>query len=71
MLRKMGWSDGEGLGKSGEGVRDPIGLENTQIDKAGVGGSQNQRLPPIDYGDNYRESIRRAARVRYEQLERK
>jgi len=29
LLRKMGWSEGDGLGRRGEGVKDPVGLDGS------------------------------------------
>lgn len=69
MLRKMGWQEGDGLGKDKDGHRDPIALEGTRIgtDKSGVGNSQFI-TPPIDYHDRdgYKESLLRAAKARYD-----
>lgn len=28
MLEKMGWKKGEGLGKDGGGIKDPVGLSD-------------------------------------------
>jgi RNA-binding protein 5/10 len=68
MLRKMGWQEGDGLGKDKDGHRDPIALEGTRTatDKSGIGNSQFI-TPPIDYrGDGYKESLLRAAKARYD-----
>ena len=39
MMRKQGWEAGQGLGKSTEGMREPVSTEGTQNpkDKTGLG----------------------------------
>jgi len=36
MLRKMGWTDGQGLGSKGDGIRQHIGVELREV-RAGIG----------------------------------
>lgn len=36
MLEKMGWKKGEGLGKDGSGMKDPVGLSHFYLKKKGV-----------------------------------
>jgi RNA-binding protein 5/10 len=76
LLRKMGWSDGEGLGKESSGQVVPVALDAKTTsaalapgDKTGVGVAD--RLPQIIYGDSkeFKESVNRATRARYESLE--
>ena len=69
LLRKMGWTEGDGLGKDKDGNRDPVALEGTRMgrDKSGIGNDQVV-IPPIDYGDGYKESLLRAAKARYDHL---
>lgn len=70
MLRKMGWTEGDGLGRNGEGTRDPVALDgHTGRDKTGVGSSEPKIY--LDYhGDGYKESLLRAAKARYDNLNR-
>lgn len=69
LLRKMGWSEGDGLGRHGEGTLNPVGLDGGHVgsDKTGVGNSEF-KCPPIDYGDGYKDSLLRAAKARYDFL---
>jgi RNA-binding protein 5/10 len=70
MLRKMGWTEGDGLGKDKDGFRDPVTLDGSRTgsDKAGIGNSSDLKIPPIDYGSGYKESLLRAAKARYDHL---
>jgi len=71
MLRRLGWQDGQGLGKDGTGIRDPVSVKSQEASsKTGVG-SSGKCLPPIEYGEGrvYKESLLRAARARFEQVE--
>lgn len=60
LLKKMGWSEGEGLGKDGGGIIDPIqaGLRNS---KAGIG------MAGTSTNDSYQDP-RVTARARFEQI---
>lgn len=33
MLEKMGWKKGEGLGKDGGGMKDPVGLSGFHLEQ--------------------------------------
>ncbi|XP_075038233.1 angiogenic factor with G patch and FHA domains 1 isoform X1 [Mixophyes fleayi] len=46
MLEKMGWKKGEGLGKSGDGMRDPIQLQ-LHKKKAGLGARSSASIEDI------------------------
>ncbi|XP_063819759.1 angiogenic factor with G patch and FHA domains 1 [Pseudophryne corroboree] len=46
MLEKMGWKKGEGLGKSGDGMRDPIQLQ-LHKKKAGLGAHGSSSIEDI------------------------
>ena len=76
LLRKMGWSDGEGLGKESSGQVVPVALDvkttSTALapgDKTGIG--VGDRLPQLVYGDSkdFKDSVNRATRARYESLD--
>mmetsp|Transcript_22236 Transcript_22236/g.20211 ORF Transcript_22236/g.20211 Transcript_22236/m.20211 type:complete len:617 (+) Transcript_22236:3-1853(+) len=68
LLRKMGWSEGQGLGKDGKGVEVPIAVDQSDITRGtvGIGGPEN--FSSVYNRDNYRESILKAARARYDSL---
>ncbi len=66
LIRKLGWNEGMGLGKDNQGISNPVALENSQTDKSGLG--NDIKIPSIEYGDGYKESLMRAARARYEQI---
>jgi RNA-binding protein 5/10 len=73
LLRRMGWSEGSGLGKDGSGGVTPVALDQEAKalapgTKTGVGVMSN--IPPVVYGDEktYKESLNRATRARFEQL---
>lgn len=36
MLEKMGWKKGEGLGKDGGGMKDPVGLSGFYLERKGI-----------------------------------
>lgn len=70
LLRKMGWNDGQGLGKDSSGIENPIEAVGRTGSKAGVG-SADSSLPPLVYGPGnaYKESLLRAAKARYDQID--
>lgn len=77
LLRKMGWNEGQGLGRGGTGAEESVGVmlasqTNTSSTKriSGVGGSSGA-IPQVDYrgsGREYKESLLRAAKARYDQV---
>ena len=72
LLRRFGWEEGKGLGKDGTGVKDPVGVTGAQKDSDKLGiGVKRSAIPPVEYGEGrvYKDSILRAARARFEQLE--
>jgi hypothetical protein len=70
MLRKMGWQEGVGLGKEGSGITVPVGVGEERQPRSTIGvGGNSLYIPPIDYGDGYKESLLRAAKARYDHLQ--
>ena len=67
MLRKMGWSHGEGLGKGSDGIKAPIALVSYDS-HAGVGSSVGVQINP---GDTYKERARKYAMMLYEESRKK
>jgi RNA-binding protein 5/10 len=70
LLRKMGWTEGQGLGKDLSGIENPIESVVRIGSKAGIGAPQPTDIPSTPYGEGsaYRESLLKATRARYEQI---
>ncbi|XP_031618971.1 RNA-binding protein 5-like [Contarinia nasturtii] len=62
LLQKMGWSEGQGLGKSNQGRTNIIEAES-RARSAGLGSKSTSFVP----GDDYRSYIKRMMKQRYEQ----
>ena len=60
MLQKMGWKDGQGLGKKGQGRTEIIIAEQRTMG-SGLGTEQSKGGP----GDSYKESARKTLWSRY------
>jgi RNA-binding protein 5/10 len=70
LLRKMGWTEGEGLGKESQGRELPIALEvSASASSIGIGAS-DRSIPTLNYNDpnSYRESVLQATKARFEQI---
>lgn len=46
LLKKMGWSDGEGLGKRKQGRAEPVGLDKAKLDPQDLSGAYARTLAP-------------------------
>ena len=76
MLRKMGWNEGQGLGKGGTGVEESVGVllasdinSNSGKRIQGIGVTQVQQTKLYHgSGREYKESLLRAAKARYDQV---
>lgn len=63
----MGWSIGQGLGKSNQGR---IQLVEAEFREVGVGlGIKTSKRPPPGPGDNYKDKVKRAMFARYHDVE--
>lgn len=65
LIRKMGWSEGSGLGRDGSGIENAIGVDDptgAPQGRAGVGAT-----PQV--GAGYKQSLYHAAKARFDQLD--
>ncbi|WAR25723.1 RBM5A-like protein [Mya arenaria] len=66
LLQKMGWSEGQGLGRVGQGIVNPIQAERrNQSAGLGMRGSKVQ----IEDTDNYKSALKKTLFARYNELE--
>ena len=68
LLRKLGW-EGEGLGKGNQGIAVPVGLEEPKQDRGGLGSSTANSSWEHATTEDYRKSVRDAARTRFNHLQ--
>jgi hypothetical protein len=71
LLKKLGWNEGEGLGKNKSGITAPIEAQ-VRLDRTGIGHS-TVTYTPQEYGSiarkgNYQEAVRRSAIERFKSL---
>ncbi|GAB0094536.1 RNA-binding protein 5-A [Sergentomyia squamirostris] len=64
LLQKMGWSEGQGLGRSNQGRTNIIEAES-RAPSAGLGTKASAFAP----GDDYKSYIKRMMKTRYEQVD--
>ncbi|XP_072272396.1 angiogenic factor with G patch and FHA domains 1 isoform X2 [Pyxicephalus adspersus] len=64
MLEKMGWKKGEGLGKTGDGMRDPIQLQ-LHKKQAGLGAHNATSIEDVQSPSNNKKKNWEKARERY------
>ncbi|CAO3629004.1 unnamed protein product [Mucor hiemalis] len=58
MLQKLGWQEGQGLGKHGEGIREPV-RPSTQSDRTGLG------IPQTPVNESKKDKQWRITKERY------
>lgn len=65
MLKAMGWTEGQGLGKSGQGMSGIIEVQR-RVKSAGLG------MKGASYGasatDSYKDAVRKAMQARYNEI---
>ena len=66
LLQKMGWSEGSGLGRAGQGRVDPVEARRRSA-TAGLGASGSNY--DHDPSDTYKESAKKAMFARYNEME--
>ena len=66
MLKAMGWTEGQGLGKKNTGRTDIIHIE-TRSETAGLGMKSSQGSKSIP-GESYKDAVKRAMAQRYKEL---
>ena len=66
LLQKMGWSEGSGLGRQGQGRVNPVEAKRRSA-TAGLG-AQGANYD-YDPSDTYKESAKKAMFARYKELE--
>ncbi|CAG5128162.1 unnamed protein product [Candidula unifasciata] len=66
LLQKMGWSEGQGLGKSNQGITDPIEAQR-RSKTAGLGARGATVV--ADVGDDYRVALKKTMFARYNELD--
>lgn len=64
LLQKMGWTEGEGLGSSGQGIVNPIRKSEAGADRLGLGANTGEAEEDDDEFDQYRKRMMLAYRFR-------
>mgnify|MGYP002385126902 CR=1 FL=1 len=59
LLKSLGWSEGEGLGKNNEGIKEPIKVNGNQ-ETYGLGFVQQQETEKRPFRLNFREATKKA-----------
>jgi len=66
MMRRMGWKEGEGLGKDACGIVAPIEV-SLRTERAGLGSADLSKYA-VDPNDTYQQATKKKARARLESL---
>jgi len=69
MLKAMGWTQGSGLGKDGQGIVKPIEAEK-RIQGAGLGAAPALSASDPAAMSSFKDAVKHSARARFEQLQR-
>jgi PREDICTED: RNA binding motif protein 10-like len=68
MLKAMGWSEGQGLGRTNQGRSEIIEVEKRV---SGVGLGLKSSLTMSGSGKSYKDAVRRAMQKRFQELSEK
>ncbi|KAL3867492.1 hypothetical protein ACJMK2_044693 [Sinanodonta woodiana] len=73
LLKKMGWNEGESLGKTNSGIQEPVTVTIRSNQLAGLGSSRNLLLSPDnpESEDNKKAMRRVLAQKRFDQISKK
>lgn len=63
LLQQMGWSKGEGLGRHGTGIVDPV---KAQMYAQGAGLGSGSVMGGVEAGDSTKDIARKIARARFQ-----
>jgi len=68
MLQKMGWRDGQGLGRDGSGMVTPVQADNSfEGNKYGIGTQKPiSNAPTVNPDESYKDTIHRVSQARFE-----
>ena len=65
LMQKMGWTEGQALGKSGEGIAAPINATEQRNKKVGLGHQDSKKK---ERNKDYRKGVKQAAADRFNSL---
>jgi len=67
MMNRMGWQDGQGLGREGRGMVNPVQADNSFEGKMGIGVQQQKGLNyTVNPEDSYKDTIHKMSQARFE-----
>lgn len=67
LMKGMGWREGEGLGRDGDGITAPIAVE-MRAERAGLGLHSASSSADYSGGDTYAGALKRRFRQRFDEL---